>query len=51
MIVLGLRFSLDTWTNFANSPNAAWIFWGVFLVVAAVAISVTLWVFRHARPH
>ncbi len=51
MTLLALRFSLDSYTNWANSPGAALIFWGVFVFVVVVVSAITLWLFRHARPH
>jgi hypothetical protein len=45
-IVIGLRFSLDDYTNWYNSPAAAVLFWSVFVAVIVVITLVTLWVFR-----
>jgi hypothetical protein len=49
--LLALRFSLDEYTNWYNSPNAAIYFWSVFTAVLLVIIVLTLWVFRRMRPH
>jgi hypothetical protein len=50
-VVLALRFNLDEYTDWYNSPNAAIYFWSVFLAVVLIIIAVTLWVFRRMRPH
>ena len=49
--LLALRFSLDEYTNWYNSPGAAIYFWGAFTVVLLIVIALMLWVFRRARPH
>jgi heme exporter protein D len=50
-VPLALRFSLDEYTNWYNSPGAAVYFWGAFAVALAIVIALMLWVFRRARPH
>jgi hypothetical protein len=50
-VLLALRFSLDDYTNWWNSPSAAAYFWTFFFAVALVIVAVTLWVFRRMRPH
>ncbi len=45
--VLLLKFNLDEYTSWWNSPQAALYFWGGFVLVAVVvAAGVTLWVMR-----
>ena len=51
MIFLALRFSLDDYTNWYNSPNAAIYFWSAFAVLMAVIVILLFWVFRKMRPH
>jgi len=50
-VLFALRFSLDDYTNWYNSPNAAVYFWSFFFAVVLVIVVVTLWVFRKMRPH
>ena len=50
-VVFALRFSLDEYTNWYNSPNAAIYFWSVFCTVLLLIVGITLWVFRRMRPH
>jgi hypothetical protein len=50
-VILALRFSLDQYTNWYNSPNAALLFWSCFTAVVLVVVGITLWVFRSMRPH
>lgn len=50
-VLLALRFSLDDYTNWYNSPNAALVFWSFFTVVVLLIVGITLWVFRRMRPH
>jgi hypothetical protein len=49
--LLAIRFSLDDYTNWYNSPNAALLFWSCFTVVVVLITAITLWVFRRMRPH
>ena len=49
--VLALRFNLDDYTNIWASPQAALLFWAAFVVVVALIVTITLWVFRRMRPH
>ena len=49
--LLALRFSLDSYTNWWNSPGAALYFWSFFFAVVIVIVAVTLYVFRKMRPH
>ena len=51
MVLFALRFSLDQYTDWYNSPNAALLFWSVFTAVVLLIVAVTLWVFRRMRPH
>ena len=45
--VLLLKFNLDEYTSWWNSPQAALYFWGGFILVALlVAGVVTMWVMR-----
>ncbi|MGA2395194.1 MAG: hypothetical protein ABSH03_17775 [Candidatus Lustribacter sp.] len=50
-VLFALRFSLDDYTNWYNSPGAAVYFWSFFFAVVLVIVVVTLWVFRKMRPH
>ena len=50
-VLLAIRFSLDDYTNWYNSPNAALLFWSCFTAVLLLIVAVTLWVFRRMRPH
>jgi hypothetical protein len=50
-VLLAIRFSLDDYTDWYNSPKAAMLFWACFAVVLLVIIPLTLWVFRRIRPH
>ncbi len=49
--LFALRFSLDEYTSWYNSPSAALLFWGIFIAVLLLITAVTLWVFRRMRPH
>lgn len=51
MTLLAIRFSLDAYTNWWNSPGAAQWFWSFFFAVVIVIVAVTLYVFRKMRPH
>jgi hypothetical protein len=45
--VLLLKFNLDEYTSWWNSPQAALYFWGGFILLSlVVAGAVTLWVMR-----
>jgi len=45
--VLLLKFNLDEYTSWWNSPQAALYFWGGFVLVALIVAGVlTLWVMR-----
>jgi hypothetical protein len=50
-VLLALRFNLDQYTDWYNSPNAALLFWSVFTAVVLLIIAITAWVFRRMRPH
>ncbi len=50
-VLFALRFSLDQYTDWYNSPNAALLFWSVFTAVVLLIIAVTMWAFRRMRPH
>ncbi len=50
-VLFALRFSLDDYTNWYNSPNAALLFWSCFVAVILLIVVGTLWVFRRMRPH
>lgn len=49
--VFALRFNLDDYANIWASPQAALLFWAGFVVVVALIVGITLWVFRRMRPH
>jgi hypothetical protein len=49
--LLAIRFSLDDYTDWYNSPKAALLFWACFTVVLLVIIGLMLFVFRRMRPH
>jgi hypothetical protein len=49
--MLALRFDLDDYSNRWASPHAALLFWGGFLVIAALVTGITLYAFRKIRPH
>ncbi len=49
--LFALRFSLDEYTNWYNSPSAALLFWGIFIGVVLLITVITLYVFRRMRPH
>jgi hypothetical protein len=49
-IVLALRFSLDEYTNWYNSPYAAIYFWSAFTAALLIIIAM-MWAFRRVRPH
>jgi len=51
MTLLDLRFSLDDYTNWYNSPYAALWFWAAFTIVVLLIVGITLWWFRRMRPH
>lgn len=46
---LGLRFSLDTYTTWYNSPNAAIYFWSIFAAAVVLIVAFTLWAFRRMQ--
>jgi hypothetical protein len=50
-VLLALRFSLDDYTNWYNSPSAALLFWSCFFAVVLLVVAVMLWVFRRMKPH
>jgi hypothetical protein len=41
-----LRFNLDEYTDWYNSPHAAVLFWSVFVAVVLLIVAVTLWAYR-----
>jgi hypothetical protein len=49
--LFALRFDLDDYSNIWSSPQAALLFWSVFVVAIVVIVGVTLWIFRRMRPH
>ena len=49
--LLAIRFNLDDYTNMYASPHAALLFWAGFVIVVAIIVGVTLYVFRRMRPH
>lgn len=49
--LLALRFNLDDYTNMYASPRAALLFWAAFVVIVAIVVGVTLFMFRRMRPH
>lgn len=52
MTLFALRFSLDAYTDWYNSPHAAVLFWSGFTVVVLVIAAVMFGMFRHMqRPH
>jgi hypothetical protein len=50
-VLLAIRFSLDDYTNWYNSPNAAVLFWSCFAAILLLIVAITLWMFRRVRPH
>jgi O-antigen/teichoic acid export membrane protein len=48
-VPFGLRFSLDAYTTWYNSPNAAIYFWSIFLGAVLLIVVSTLWFFRRMR--
>ena len=50
-VLFAIRFSLDDYTNWYNSPNAALLFWSCFAVILLLIVAITLWVSRRMRPH
>jgi len=50
-VVLALRFSLDDYTTWYNSPSAAQLFWSFFFAVLLLIVLITMWVVRRMRPH
>jgi hypothetical protein len=50
-VLFALRFSLDQYTDWYNSPNAALLFWSIFVAAILLIVVITLWVFRRMRPH
>jgi hypothetical protein len=48
-VPFGLRFSLDSYTTWYNSPYAAVIFWSVFAAVVLLVVLITMWVFRRMQ--
>jgi hypothetical protein len=51
MAVFAIRFSLDDYTNWYNSPNAAILFWSMFTALMLVTAALMFWAFRRMRPH
>ena len=49
--LFALRFSLDDYTNWYNSPSAALWLWSAFVAVLLLLFAIILWVFRRMRPH
>ena len=50
--VLALRFSLDAYTDWYNSPGAAIYFWSAFTAAVLIVIALMMLVFRRTRrPH
>jgi len=49
-VLFALRFSLDAYTDWANSPSAALLFWACFTGVVLLVIGL-MWGFRRVRPH
>lgn len=49
--LLAIRFNLDDYTNMYASPHAALVFWACFVVIVAIVVGITLFVFRRMRPH
>jgi hypothetical protein len=50
-VLLAIRFSLDDYTDWYNSPNAALLFWSCFAAISLLTVAITSWVFRRVRPH
>ena len=50
-VLFAIRFNLDDYSDWYNSPKAALLFWACFTVVILVIIALMLWVFRRMRPH
>jgi hypothetical protein len=48
-VPFGLRFSLDTYSTWYNSPSAALYFWSIFLAVVLLIVVTTLWFYRRMR--
>ncbi len=46
---LAIRFSLDDYTDWYNSPHAAVLFWSVFSVALLIIVAATLIFFRSRR--
>ena len=51
IVLLAIRFSLDAYTDWANSPTAALWFWACFTALLLVIVALMMWVFRRMRPH
>jgi hypothetical protein len=49
--LLALRFSLDAYTNWYNSPYAALLFWSAFTALVLMVAALMFWAFRRMRPH
>ena len=50
-VLLAIRFSLDDYTNWYNSPSAALLFWSCFAAILLLIVAITMWMFRRMRPH
>jgi hypothetical protein len=48
---LALRFSLDSYTDWYNSPGAAIYFWSAFTAMVLIVVALMMWAFRRMRPH
>jgi hypothetical protein len=49
--MLALRFSLDSYTDWYNSPGAAIYFCSAFTAMVLLIIALMMWAFRRMRPH
>ena len=50
-VLFALRFSLDQYTDWYNSPGAAIYFWSAFTAALLIVIAVMMLMFRRMRPH
>jgi hypothetical protein len=50
-VLYAIRFSLDDYTDWYNSPKAALLFWACFTVVVLVMVALMFFAFRRMRPH
>jgi hypothetical protein len=48
--LFALRFNLDDYSNIWSSPQAALLFWSVFVAIVVI-VGVTLLIFRRMRSH